>query len=296
MPYGRIVFGGNATQLVANLKLETLHKVWGCEAKEHSCVTSLCRFYNMPSPDELGKSYGPENIYFKQLLNNVTGEVFDIPTIWRQVNHHNNTFLAVDITAAIGKTDLSCLKQNCDILFWSGHKIHTPVGIGCMWLSDDILSGTVKYDKLQGLCGTPSVENARLICEATEKAIANTSTFSEHAQMLYDYFIQRMKATGLMMPPSYENKESVFNPAIFCVRVPGANADALQQFLALRKIYVGLGASACAESHDYRVLEAYGVSQKDAQQIIRISVGEDTTTEDIDRLFDEVDVFRRKFI
>ena len=84
--------------------------------------------------------------------------------------------------------------------------------------------------------------------------------------------------------------------AINAIRLPGFNADALQQYLASKQIYVSIGGSACAEKHDYRVLNAYGLSNDEASEVIRVSFGEDSSIEDVKALVDGIKEFKEKFV
>ena len=84
--------------------------------------------------------------------------------------------------------------------------------------------------------------------------------------------------------------------AINAIHLPGFNADALQQYLASKQIYVSIGGSACTEKHDYRVLNAYGLSNDEASEVIRVSFGEDSSIEDVKALVDGIKEFKEKFV
>ena len=77
----------------------------------------------------------------------------------------------------------------------------------------------------------------------------------------------------------------------------GINADALQQYLADRGIYIGIGASACSGSHNYRVLcSGYGLSIDEAQRTIRVSFDFENTESEIDEFINAVNDFRGAFL
>ena len=84
--------------------------------------------------------------------------------------------------------------------------------------------------------------------------------------------------------------------AINAIRLNGINADALQQFLAIRGIYVGVGGSACSAAHDYRVLRAYGLTDGEAPEVIRVSFGDETTLSDIEALVEGVKEYKERFV
>ena len=60
--------------------------------------------------------------------------------------------------------------------------------------------------------------------------------------------------------------------------------EALIQYLSSKEIYISAAHSACAENNDYRVLNAYGVPDIDAQKAVRISLGPYTTNKEIEEL------------
>ena len=60
-------------------------------------------------------------------------------------------------------------------------------------------------------------------------------------------------------------------------------------------MYISIGGSACAEKHDYRVLNAYGLSNDEASEVIRVSFGEDSSVEDVETLVDGIKEFKEKF-
>ena len=88
----------------------------------------------------------------------------------------------------------------------------------------------------------------------------------------------------------------MFTCSINAIRLNGINADALQQFLASRGIYVGVGGSACSAAHDYRVLRAYGLTDGEASEVIRVSFGDETTARDIEALVEGIKEYKGMFI
>ena len=91
-------------------------------------------------------------------------------------------------------------------------------------------------------------------------------------------------------------ERQVFAASINAIRLNGINADALQQFLATRGIYVGVGGSACSAAHDYRVLRAYGLTDGEASEVIRVSFGDETTARDIEALVEGIKEYKEMFI
>lgn len=74
------------------------------------------------------------------------------------------------------------------------------------------------------------------------------------------------------------------------------NADSLQQYLASKQIYIGIGGSACSSLHDFRVLNACGLTNDEASHVVRVSFGDGTTEHDIDAFVNAVVEYKEKFL
>ena len=198
------------------------------------------------------------NFYIHQWVNHVTGEIFDIKTIRSQLP--KTCKLIVDATAGFGKAELpSGLDDIADALFMSGHKIGCPE-LSFMWLSDKLCKwlGAAKDIRNQwGLHhGSLSVASVLALTDAVEWACENVDRVDGHSVGLYVQMNDMLYEACIKHRDVLEDQ--MFTYSINAIRLNGINADALQQFLASRGIYVGVGGSACSSAHDYRVLRAYG--------------------------------------
>ena len=247
---------------------------------------------NMP------ETYG-KMIVMWQGVNNLTGEIMPVEEIGK-LCHEHDAFYICDMTAMIGHVPIPAnIDQWCDCVVWSGHKLGTELGIGAMWVSDRL------DEWLNGfkLHGTPNLAGALAITQAVEDACDNhkLSQNSVHYAELLDYLIDGLieKDIDFQLVPEYEEDEpfNKFTLAINAIRLPGFNADALQQYLASKQIYVSIGGSACTEKHDYRILETgYNLTKQEASEVIRISFGKNSTVEDIEVLFKNICEFKKNYL
>ena len=249
---------------------------FGCEAKANLVTDAI-------------------DFYIHQWVNHVTGEIFDLKTIRYQLPE--TCKLIVDATAGFGKAKLpSGLDNIADALFMSGHKIGCPE-LSFMWLSDNLCEwlGAAKDIRNQwGVHhGSLSVASVSALTDAVEWACENGDRVDGHSVRLY------VRMNNLLNEVRIEHrdvlKHQMFTCSINAIRLLGINADALQQFLASRGIYVGVGGSACSAAHDYRVLRAYGLTDGEASEVIRVSFGEETTSNDIEALVEGIKEYRRQF-
>lgn len=249
---------------------------FGCEAKANLVTDAI-------------------DFYIHQWVNHITGEIFDLKTIRSQLPE--TCKLIVDATAGFGKAKLpSDLDNIADALFMSGHKIGCPE-LSFMWLSDNLCEwlGAAKDIRNQwGLHhGSLSVASVMALTDAVEWACENGDRVDGHSVRLY------VQMNDMLDKARIEHrdvlKHQMFTCSINAIRLNGINADALQQFLASRGIYVGVGGSACSAAHDYRVLRAYGLTDGEASEVIRVSFGEETTSSDIEALVEGIKEYRRQF-
>ena len=235
------------------------------------------------------------DFYIHQWVNHITGEIFDLKTIRSQL--HKTCKLVVDATAGFGKSKLpSGLDNIADALFMSGHKIGCPE-LSFMWLSDNLCEwlGAAKDIRNQwGLHhGSLSVASVLALTDAVEWACENGNRVDGHSVRLYVQMNDMLDKARIEHRDVLEHQ--MFTCSINAIRLNGINADALQQFLASRGIYVGVGGSACSAAHDYRVLRAYGLTDGEASEVIRVSFGDETTASDIEALVEGVKEYRRQF-
>lgn len=253
---------------------------FGCEAKANLVTDAI-------------------DFYIHQWVNHVTGEIFDLKTIRSQLPE--TCKLIVDATAGFGKAKLpSGLDDIADALFMSGHKIGCPE-LSFMWLSDNLCEwlGAAKDIRNQwGLHhGSLSVASVLALTDAVEWACENGDRVDGHSVRLYVQMNDMLDKARIEYHDVIEDmiERQSFAASISAIRLNGINADALQQFLASRGIYVGVGGSACSAAHDYRVLRAYGLTDDEASEVIRVSFGEETTARDIEALVEGIKEYRRQF-
>lgn len=291
---GHVLYFRCATEAIDWLLHETdnWNDTWGHSPYEHDACT-------------LGVEIAPEKVvaadfYIHQWVNHITGEIFDLETIRSQLP--NACKLIVDATAGFGKAKLpSGLDNIADALFMSGHKIGCPE-LSFMWLSDNLCEwlGAAKDIRNQwGLHhGSLSVASVMALTDAVEWACENGDRVDGHSVGLY------VQMNNLLDEACIEHHDVIeyvierqeFAASINAIRLNSINADALQQFLATRGIYVGVGGSACSAAHDYRVLRAYGLTDGEASEVIRVSFGEETTARDIEALVKGIKEYKERFI
>lgn len=298
---GKVVFGGTSSQLIENLFThiydETNEYLTICSIYEHDSVWRFAdQWGNIDSLKHVIQTYHGD----KQLIiclmgvNNLTGEIFPIEEIGK-LCHEHDTFYICDMTAMIGKTSISAnIDQWCDCAVWSGHKLGTELGIGAMWVSDRLDEWLNDFK----LHGTPNLAGALAMTQAIEDACDKEYLCEriQHYSDLTTYLNIQLFESNLDYNFVPEN-DSDFAYAINAIRLPGFNARSLQSYLASKEIYIGLGQSSCAEEADRRILcQGYGLSEQEADEVIRISFSEDSNTEDVKVLVENICEFKKIYL
>ena len=303
---GKIVFGGTSSQLIENLMNRAKRNTVICSKYEHDSFWRH-RFDSVDEIDDIPnfianmpESYGKMLVMW-QGVNNITGEIFPVEQIGT-ICHGFNSFYICDMTAMIGKAVIPVnIDQWCDCAVWSGHKLGTEGGIGAMWLSD-------KFNEWLGdfkLHGTPNLSGAMAITDATEDACKNAEEHEARAYELYRYMLNKFTDNDIhgavinnVLKPDKSNANEPAHSvsAINAIMFDGINADSLQQYLASKQIYIGIGGSACSSLHNFRVLNACGLTNDEASRVVRISFSNETTKHDIDEFVNAVVDYKEKFV
>ena len=288
---GKVIFCSNASEAAKIL----------CDRLQAYGIVTVCCSYEHDSVYDLVDTEGGQLTYlgdgtaiFQQWVNPVTGMVFDIPFFRQAIG--NDCFLCMDATAGIGKRALTqSIVNSVDAIWFSGHKFNGPKTGGILWVSDRLSKALYLSDDSRneyGLKhGTLDVPSFIATTYALEYTFSNSIDNIWHYAEINDYLSNRA-GNRVVSFKQYANDQ--LNATVLIDT--GCNADALVQYLSTKGIYVGLAHSACSADADYRVTRGLGISDKYAEQCIRVSFSEDSTFEDIDALVNGIKEFKEKFV
>lgn len=306
---GKVVFGGTASKMFKYL-FDKIADAW-LEAfdddevpdkpyrmmstpYEHECIASQPVFIHDIEElcnKEAVKSHccGETPIVFSQLVSNITGEVFPIVEIGT-VTRELDGFFVCDMTSAIGKYDIpERLEDFCDCVIASAHKFHGEKGQGFIWVSDRFNEWLNGIDYI----GTPDVTGAVGTAYALMRSVVH---YNHRCPEEWDIAVRNaLFEQGVKHGTVYLSGGVDYTSDIVCLRIYGVYADALQNFLAGKKIYIGVGHSSCEDGENrYRVLMNDGHTEEEARECIRLSFDGGvvpTTQEEIDEFAKAVKEF-----
>lgn len=226
-------------------------------------------------------------------VNNETGVIHPIEDIGK-IAKQSDVYFVCDGTQGIGKLPIDIVKSNIDILCFSGHKLYAPKGIGAIYIDDSI----TKQNKIQplihgggqerglrsGTYNVPLIAGLGLACDIAQNEMAINES---QIKQLRDYLeSELLKFKGVYINGSLQNR--IYNTVNVCI--PGFETEI---FIGLNSDIAVSNGSACNSAlvQPSHVLLAMGLSNNDAMNSLRISLGKYNTKKDIDLLLQRINNF-----
>lgn len=217
------------------------------------------------------------------LANNETGAIQPIREVAELVRAHGGV-LHVDAVAAFGKMDINFKLLDCDLLSISAHKIGGPKGVGALIVDDDLRGlepelrgGGQEKGRRAGTENLPGIAGFG----AAAKAVMTTwEQHARHCEILRKRLEAGLKQAGAVIIA--ENASRLPNTTLFTA--PGLHAETAVIGFDLEGIAVSSG-SACSSGkvQPSHVLEAMQAGPEQVRGGVRISLGWETTENDVDR-------------
>ena len=272
-------------------------------AIEHHAVLHTCQWlekrgfqvtylpvdeYGRVTAAQVEKALRPDTILVSVMAaNNEVGTIQPIAEIGALCRARGVLF-HTDAVQAVGALPIDVQAMNIDLLSLSGHKLHGPKGVGALYVRkgvklDSYLHGGAQERGFRaGTENVPAIVGLGKAIEIAQANLAeNAARMTALRQRLIDGLMARVPGTRLNGHPTE--------------RLPGnANLsfDKVEgEALLLRLDLVGVAGSsgsACTSGtlDPSHVLLALGLTQAQANGALRLTIGTDTTEEEIDRVLD----------
>ena len=227
---------------------------------------------------------GPPALVSIMLANNETGAIQPVEES-ADIVHRAGGLLHVDAVQVFGKIPFNINQLKADLVSISAHKLGGPKGAGALALAAG-LSGLEAQlrggGQEQGLrAGTENVPGILGFAAAAKAAIATLDEDRNRVEKLRDRLETGLRQTRNLRVFS-ENAPRLPNTTLFSA--PGLKAETAVIGFDLEGIAVSSG-SACSSGkvQPSHVLQAMGFGPELARGAVRLSLGQTTTEEDIDR-------------
>ena len=214
-------------------------------------------------------------------VNNEIGTIQPVKEIAR-IAHGKKMLFHVDAVQAVGHIPVDVKEIGCDMLSASGHKFGAPKGIGFLYIKNgtkvtNLINGGLQEQGLRG--GTENILGIVAMASALEDAVANMADRHKHVKALRDKMLSKLiNVDGFYINGSMARR-TASNLNIGFAGVPGARLVALCDMYG---VCISAG-SACNEGSatPSHVLKAIGLTDEDALNSIRITIGHQNTEEEI---------------
>ena len=221
--------------------------------------------------------------------NNEIGTVEPIKEITAAVKAKNSkTLMFTDAVQAVGAVDINVADLSVDMLSMSGHKIHAPKGIGVLYIRNgarinNLIDGGGQERSKRG--GTENVAYIVGLAKALEDAIAGLSEMPAVAAKRDRLIDEILKIPNVRLNGPREGRL----PGNVNVSFEFIEGESLLLLLDMAGICASTG-SACSSAslEPSHVLLTIGVPVEQAHGSLRLSIGRDTTDEEIDYILEKL--------
>ena len=213
-------------------------------------------------------------------VNNETGVIQPIQELAKIAHEHGALFFTDGVQAA-PYMPLDVKAWGVDMLSFSSHKFYGPKGCGVLYIKNGVrierfIGGGEQERGLRG--GTTNVPAVVGLAAAFCENETTISTSNEKIAGLSKLFLDGISCLdGVTINGCAKKLPSILN-----LRVKGVNNVDLLYKLDLQGVCIAVG-SACASASvkPSHVLLAMGLTEAEARESVRISIGKDNTEEEI---------------
>jgi cysteine desulfurase len=262
------------------------HKSVLTAAKTMGCEISLVRpeRNGVISPDTVLRAIRPDTKLISiQFVNNETGATSPITKIGEIAAEMKVPFHC-DAVAGYGHVPISVSESHISYLSVSAHKLYGPRGIGFLYIKQGIATSPLISggDQENGRRG--GTENLPGICgfgEAVKFSFSDQEAEIERLRALRELFLDILSVKA---PQIHETiTGDMIYPGIISLMMPGFASEKMITLLDMKGILVSGGAACNSTSHSpSHVLVSMGLTPKEANEVIRISMGRNTTQNEIE--------------
>ncbi len=270
---------------------------------EHHAVLNTCEYlekkgykvtylpvdsYGQVNLDELKNAIQSDTILISIMTaNNEIGTLQKVNEIG-QIARENNVFFHTDAVQAIGQIPIDVKKMSIDLLTLSGHKIYGPKGMGILFIRKGIRLGSLIHGGAQEKrrrAGTENVPGIVGIGEATALSSLNLEKEAKRLTGLRDKLIKGVLDSIPYTKLNGHPIERLPNNANFSFQF--IEGESLLIMLDMKGFSASSGSACTSGSLDpSHVLLGIGLPHEMAHGSLRVTLGEQSTEEDIEHLLE----------
>lgn len=239
-------------------------------------------------PADVEKAIRPDTILVSVMFaNNEIGSIQPIAEIGK-IAHDHGALFHTDAVQAFAQVPINVDECNIDMLSASGHKLNGPKGIGFLYIRKGVkirsfIHGGAQERKRRA--GTENVPGIVGLGKAVELAAASMKERMEKESAMRDYLISRIEEEIPYCRLNGDRMKRLPNNVNFSFRF--VEGESLLIMLDMKGICASSGSACTSGSLDpSHVLLAIGLPHEIAHGSLRMTLGADTTKEEIDYTVD----------
>lgn len=215
-------------------------------------------------------------------VNNEVGVINPIEEIKKIVRQHDKVKLHFDMVQALGKLPINL--NDVDLASFSAHKIYGLKGSGLLFKRRNttlvpLINGGQQEFSLRG--GTSNACTNIVFAKTLRLALENFDEKVAHMKMINHYTrVQLAKIAGVVI----NSDEDVCIASIINFSCPGYRPEVILHDLESKEIYLSTRSACSSKTENVsRVMAQLNLDEKIASSALRVSFGDHTTKEDIDK-------------
>lgn len=243
------------------------------------------------TPAQLERAIRPDTILVSVMFaNNEIGTIQPMKEL-AAIAHQHDIIFHTDAVQAFGQIPIDVNDLGIDLLSASAHKLYGPKGVGCLYIRQGIELPPLIFGGAQehGMrAGTENVAGIAGFGKAAALAQTEMQETMQRETELRDYLIEQVLGRIPFARLNGSHKNRLPGNANFGFQfVEGAS---LLIMLDMKGICASAGSACTASSHTpSHVLKAIGLPDEIARGSLRLTLGRETTQEDIDIVIDSLE-------
>ena len=270
---------------------------------EHHAVINTCKFlekngfevvylpvdeYGTVSADALREAVDDKTALVSVMYaNNEIGTIEPIEELCK-IAHEVGALFHTDAVQAVGAVPIDVKKLGVDMLSLSGHKFHAPKGIGALYVRTGIRPENLIHGGMQEKGRRAGTENTAYIvglAKALEIAVSTMEEKTARVTAIRDKIIKGITETIPYVNLNGHPQNRLPGNVNFSFKY--IEGESLLLWLDINGIAVSSGSACASDSLDpSHVLLATGLPHEIAHGSLRISIGDENTEEEADKLLE----------
>ena len=300
-----IVFTGCGTE-ADNMALKGIAEKYQSKGKhiitssvEHHAILHTCEYlekhgfevtylpvdeYGMVKAEQVRDAIRSDTILVSVMFaNNEVGTIMPIKEIGA-VCREKGVFFHTDAVQAVGHVAIDVKAMNIDLLSLSAHKLHGPKGVGALYIRKGIVVPPLLHGGAQERrrrAGTENVAGIVGLGKAIEIACSDIEGTAKRMCYLRDKLINGIEASIPEVKLNGHRTERLPGNVNFSIKY--IEGESILLMLDINGIAASSGSACTSGSLDpSHVLLAMGMPHETAHGSLRLTLGDDTTEDDID--------------